>query len=244
MSKAEAGEVYRPCRRLSVTACSSLKAVPGGSNEQMKILIASNNPDKRAEMERLMKGLPVEIVSPTEFPDAPRVREDSDTFQENAAKKATELALHSGLHTVADDSGLCVDALGGKPGVLSARYAGLRGTYSDVCKKVLIHMRSVPDGQRTARFECHVAFSDPEGNVVLRAAGICEGAITRQPRGGRGFGYDPVFLYPPAGKTFAQMLPDEKDNCSHRGRALREFKQKLKLFLEEGSPADAGGEPG
>lgn len=197
----------------------------------VKILIASANPDKRAELEKLLSGLPVEVTSLAEFPDAPEVVEDGETFEQNAAKKAAEIAQYSGLHTVADDSGLCVDVLDGAPGLLSARYAGPRGTYRDICKKLLAAMRSVPDRERTARFECHVAFADPEGNILLTARGSVEGVITRQMRGGRGFGYDPVFLYPPAGKTFAQMTPEEKNKSSHRAAAMRAFGEKLKRCL-------------
>jgi XTP/dITP diphosphohydrolase len=197
----------------------------------VKILLASANPDKQAELRKLLEGLPIEVLSLAEFPDAPHVVENGETFEENAAKKAIEIAEFSDLHTVADDSGLCVDALDGAPGVLSARYAGRHGTYRDVCRKLMMAMRYVPDGERTARFICHIAFSDPEGNILLTAKGTVEGSITRQMRGGRGFGYDPVFLYPPAGKTFAQMTPEEKNRVSHRARAIEEFREKLKGFL-------------
>ncbi|MDP6439519.1 MAG: RdgB/HAM1 family non-canonical purine NTP pyrophosphatase [Candidatus Brocadiia bacterium] len=198
----------------------------------MKILLASANPDKRAEMETLLEGLPVEIVSLADYPDAPRVVEDRETFEGNAAKKASEFAQFTGLHAVADDSGLCVDVLDGAPGVMSARFAGRKGNYRDVCKKLMSLMRYVPDGQRGARFECHIAFSDPDGDILLRASGTCEGIITRQMRGGKGFGYDPVFLYPSAGKTFAQMLPEEKNKFSHRARAIEAFRPALAEFLE------------
>jgi len=201
----------------------------------MRIVIASANPDKRQEMEDLLEGLPVEVVSLEDFPGAPEVLEDGDTFEENAAKKAAVIAQFTGLHAVADDSGLCVDALGGAPGLMSARFAGPRGTYRAVCKKLLAYMRAVPDGERTAHFECHIAFSDPEGSIVLTATGTCEGLITRQMRGGRGFGYDPVFLHSAAGKTFAQMLPEEKNKVSHRGRAMVSFREKLGLLLEGGN---------
>ena len=199
----------------------------------MKLLIASNNPDKRAEMQTLLEGMPVEIVSLADFPDAPDVKEDGDTFQENAAKKACEMARYTGLHSVADDSGLCVDALDGAPGVMSARYAGRKGTYRDVCRKLLRAMRNVPDGERRAHFECHIALADPDGNVLLMVEGVCEGVIVRQPRGSRGFGYDPVFLYQSAGKTFAQMMPEEKHKFSHRGAAMREFREKLNALLAD-----------
>lgn len=199
--------------------------------EIVKILVASANADKREEIEKLLNGLPVEIVSLAEFPDAPHVIEDGETFQENAAEKARRMAEFAGMHAVADDSGLCVDALDGAPGIRSARFAGRGATGRDLCRKLLAYMRGVPDAERAARFECHIAFSDPEGNIALTAHGACEGAITRQTRGGKGFGYDPVFLYPPAGKTFAQMLPEEKNKVSHRGRAIREFRRELETFL-------------
>jgi len=198
----------------------------------VKLLIASNNPDKAEELRHLLEGLPVEVLSPEDFPGLPEIEENGETFEENATRKAVETALLTRHHTVADDSGLCVDALGGAPGVYSARYAGPNGTYRDVCRKLLREMRHVPNAERTAHFECHVAFADPDGNVVFTTEGTCEGAITRQRRGGRGFGYDPVFLYPRAGKTFAQMTPDEKHKVSHRGEAMREFREKLAEFLE------------
>ena len=197
----------------------------------MKIVLASANPDKRVEMEELLEGLPVELASVADFPGAPEVVEDGETFERNAAKKASQIAVWTGLHAVADDSGLCVDILDGAPGVKSARFAGPHGTYRDICRKLLGYLRYVPDSNRMARFECHIAFSDPEGNILLTARGVCEGTITRQMRGGRGFGYDPVFLYPPAGKTFAQMLPAEKHAVSHRGMAIREFCEKLTDYL-------------
>jgi len=199
----------------------------------MKILVASANPDKRAELETLLEDLPVEILSLEDYPDAPKVTEDGETFEQNAAKKAVAMASYTGLHAVADDSGICVDALDGAPGVMSARYAGRHATYRVLCKKLLREMRLVHDGERGARFECHIAFADPEGSILLTTKGVCEGTITRHMRGGRGFGYDPVFLYTRAGKTFAQMLPDEKNKCSHRARAILEFREKLRDWLAQ-----------
>ncbi|MFP4176097.1 MAG: RdgB/HAM1 family non-canonical purine NTP pyrophosphatase [Planctomycetota bacterium] len=198
----------------------------------MELLIATNNPDKYAEMRELMSDLPVDLFSLEDFPHTPEVEEDRPTFAGNAAKKASEMARLTRMHAVADDSGLCVDALDGAPGVYSARYAGESGTYRDVCQKLLRQMRDVNDNERGAHFECHIALSDPDGNIRLRTQGRCEGAITRQRRGGRGFGYDPVFLYLEAGKTFAQMMPEEKHKFSHRGEALREFKPKFEEYLE------------
>jgi len=203
-----------------------------GKGRSMKILVASANPEKRAELEKMLEGLPVELISPADLPDAPEVVEDGDTFGDNAAKKASEMARWSGLHAVADDSGLCVDALDGAPGIRSARFAGRHRSYRDLCKRLLEFMRLVPERDRTARFECHIAFSNPDGEVVLTAEGVCEGAITRRMRGGRGFGYDPVFLYTPAGKTFAQMLPEEKNAVSHRAEAMLQLREKLAEYLE------------
>lgn len=206
----------------------------------MKILIASTNVNKSAELTAMLNDLPVELLSLEDFPDAPEVKETGATFEQNAAKKAIELALYSGLHALADDSGLCVDALNGAPGVRSARYAGPNRADVELSKKVLRLMRYTQDGERAAHFECHIALADPDGNVVLTAAGVCEGLITRQMRGGRGFGYDPVFLYPPAGKTFAQMTPQEKNKLSHRARAIEQFRERLIEFLQErGSDPDA-----
>ncbi len=199
----------------------------------MKLLVATNNSDKYREMEELLTDLPVNLHSLQEFPEAPEVEEDRDTFAGNAAKKASEMARLTQMPAVADDSGLCVDALDGAPGVYSARYAGPNGTYRDVCKKLIREMRRVPDGKRQAHFTCQIAMADAEGNIRLRAEGKCEGKIIREMRGGRGFGYDPVFLYLPAGKTFAQMVPEEKHKFSHRGKAMRAFCKKLSQFIED-----------
>lgn len=212
----------------------------------MKLLIATNNIDKYTEMEQILEGLEIELYSLEDFPNAPEVKEDRPTFAGNAAKKASEMAQFTGMHAMADDSGLCVDALDGAPGVYSARYAGKHATYRDLCRKLLREMRGVPDGQRQAHFECHVALADPEGNIRLRTEGRCEGKITRQRRGGRGFGYDPVFLYLPAGKTFAQMMSEEKHKFSHRGKAVRAFEEKLEQYMDnpEQFPPETDEAPG
>ena len=202
--------------------------------------MASTNVNKLAELAAMLKDLPVELLSLEDFPDAPQVQETGTTFEQNAAKKASEIALYSGLHAMADDSGLCVEALDGAPGVRSARYAGPNRPDVERTRKVLRLMRYTQDGERAARFECHIALADPEGSIVLTAAGTCDGLITRQMRGGRGFGYDPIFLYPPAGKTFAQMTPEEKNKFSHRARAIGQFRERLIEFLHRpGSDSDA-----
>ena len=203
----------------------------------MRLLVASANADKSAEMQAILSDLPVEIASLAEFADAPSVVEDGVTFLENATKKAREIAIFSGLCTVADDSGLCVDALGGRPGVLSSRYAGPDPTTEKLCKKLLEEMAGTPPGQRGACFYCFVAFADAQGNTLFTVSGECRGSITREMRGTGGFGYDPVFLFPPAGETFAEMTPDEKNRVSHRGRALGKFRARFLDFLaSQGKP--------
>ncbi|MHC4481901.1 MAG: non-canonical purine NTP pyrophosphatase, partial [Planctomycetota bacterium] len=152
----------------------------------------------------------------------------------NAAKKASTLARALGLHAVADDSGLFVDALGGRPGVRSARYAGPEPTAEKLCARLLGEMENVPDGERTAHFRCCIAMADATGQVVLTASGRVAGRLTRKMRGTGGFGYDAVFLYGSAAKTFAEMSPAAKNAVSHRGRALRQFRERFEEFIRAG----------
>jgi XTP/dITP diphosphohydrolase len=191
----------------------------------MRLLIATTNPGKCREMKALLAGLPVEILTLRDFPDAPEVIEDAETPEGNAARKACELALACQVHAVADDSGLFVDALDGRPGVRSARYAGPNPTSLSLCTKLLEEMRGVPVGKRGAHFRCCIAMADPTGRVALTASGRCEGRITAEMRGDGGFGYDPVFRYEAAGRTFAEMSPEDKNTVSHRGRALSDFRR-------------------
>lgn len=198
----------------------------------MKLLIATTNPGKLGEMQALLAGLPVEVLTLSDFPDAPEVIEDRATPAENAAKKASETARACQVHTVADDSGLFVDALDGRPGVRSARYAGPNPTSLSLCTKLLDQMRDVPAEQRGAHFLCCIAMAGPAGDIVLTASGRCDGRITCEMRGEGGFGYDPVFHYEPAGKTFAELSPEEKNAVSHRGRALARFRQQLSDHMD------------
>jgi len=197
----------------------------------MKLLIATRNAGKRREMAALLAGLPVDVASLDEFPDAPEVVEDGETLEANAAKKAGQVAAACGVHAVADDSGLFVDALDGRPGVLSARYAGVSPGSPAFCDRLLEEMRDVPAGRRGAHFRCCIAMADPTGRIVLTASGRCSGVITRQARGGGGFGYDPVFYYEPKGRTFAELPAEEKNAVSHRGHALAEFRRRLAGLL-------------
>ncbi len=185
-----------------------------------KLLIATNNPGKAREYRALLADLPVEITFPAQEGLALEVEETGETFAANARLKAVAFAQASGLPALADDSGLEVDALGGAPGVRSARYAGPGATDADRTRKLLAALADVPPGRRTARFRCVVALAWPDG-VVQTAEGVCEGEIGFEPRGAHGFGYDPVFLVAGyGGRTMAELPPAEKNRISHRARAV------------------------
>ncbi len=196
-----------------------------------KVLIATTNQGKVQEIRNLVKGLPALFLSLSEVPDIPEVVEDGATFEENALKKARMMAYSTGIVTLADDSGLCVDALDGRPGVHSARYAGDNASDEEKYLRVLEEMADVPDPARSARFVCAVALVAPDGEENL-FRGVCEGRITREPRGSSGFGYDPIFYFEEAGCTFAQMDQESKNRVSHRGRALRQFAEFLRKLAE------------
>lgn len=193
----------------------------------MKLLVATRNAGKLRELAKLLSIEGVELVGLDAFPDAPEVVEDTDTFEGNAIKKASELARATGLPTLADDSGLEVDALGGAPGVLSARYAGDDATYADNVAKLLRELQQHPGAARTARFRTVAVVAHPDGCEVV-AEGVVDGHIIDEPRGEGGFGYDPVFVPVDGdGSTFAQMDADSKNAISHRGRAFRALAEKL-----------------
>lgn len=184
----------------------------------MKLLIATRNAHKMSEIAAILNWPGVEPVSVADIVDAPDVVEDGLTFEANAVKKADALARATGMFALADDSGLEVDALGGAPGVYSARYAGEPADYAANNRKLLEEMRGRAD--RSARFRCVMALSTPSGES-LTVEGACEGTITRRPRGKRGFGYDPVFVPARYSETFAEMTADLKNRISHRAAALR-----------------------
>ncbi len=196
-----------------------------------KLLIATKNKGKIEEIRALLKDIPILLLPLSSFPDLPDVLEDGATFHENALKKARIIAHSSGLATIADDSGLCIDALDGRPGVLSARYAGEGATDTEKCTRILEEMENVPDGLRAARFVCIIALVTPQGEAKA-FEGTCEGRIIREMRGTAGFGYDPIFYYPDSGCTFAEMDSEEKNRVSHRGRALHELRNYLKELAE------------
>ncbi len=195
-----------------------------------KILIATTNTGKVREISDLVKGLPIEFVSLADFPDVPEVVEDGATFEENALKKARFVSAATGLPTLADDSGLCVDALDGRPGVHSARYAGPQSSDQDKYMKIIEEMNGVPDYLRSARFVCVLALVLPSGEEHL-FRGVCEGRITHEPVGAGGFGYDPIFFYEEAGRAFGEMPREKKNEVSHRGRALLKFSEFCKTLM-------------
>ncbi len=198
----------------------------------MRLLIATGNAGKKREFARLLATLPCEVVGLDDLGLANDVEESGATFAENALLKARAYAARSGLLTLADDSGLEVDALGGAPGVQSARYGGPclddRGRY----ELLLANLRAVPDERRTARFRCTIALVAPNGREAT-AEGACEGRIVHAPRGEHGFGYDPVFWVASEGCTMAELPPERKNVISHRAVAARQALHILQAWLHE-----------
>ena len=197
-----------------------------------RLLLATNNAGKVAEFRQLLAGCGWELVTPAELGLTMQVEETGQTYAENATLKAVEYVRACGLVTLADDSGLEVDALDGRPGVLSARYAGADRTDQERVQALLEELAGVPDDERTARFRCVIAIADTTGRVEL-VDGAIEGRIGHEPRGENGFGYDPIFLLPDRGMTTAELPPDEKNAISHRGAAAREALVVLKRMLRE-----------
>ncbi len=199
----------------------------------IKLLVATNNPGKIREYLEMLADLPLSITFPALEEMHLHVVESGRTFDENARIKALAFAQASGLLTLADDSGLEVDALGGAPGVHSARYAGPDATDIDRNQKLLAELADIAPEQRSARFRCVVALAQPDGTVHI-AEGTCEGEIGLSPRGAHGFGYDPVFIVQgQGGLTMAELQPEVKNQISHRGRALRAARPILHEFLAE-----------
>ncbi len=197
------------------------------------MLVATNNPGKVEEYEELLAGLPLELTYPAQEGLDIEVAETGGSFTENATLKATAYARASGLLTLADDSGLEVDALGGEPGIRSARYAGKGASDEDRYQLLLEKLREVPWEERTARFRCVIAVATPEGQVH-NAEGSCEGIIAFAPKGEHGFGYDPVFYFPEYGMTMAELPPEIKNQISHRARAAQGARKILEEGLEVG----------
>jgi XTP/dITP diphosphohydrolase len=193
-----------------------------------RIVLASNNPGKVREFNQLLSDAELEVVPQSTF-SVPEIEETGLTFVENAILKARNAAQHTGLPAIADDSGLEVDALGGAPGIYSARYAGAGASDLDNLEKLLDALRDVDDAQRSARFQCLMVYmrhaQDPTPRIFQ---GTWEGRILRQPHGSGGFGYDPVFLVPEVNRASAELPPEVKNRLSHRGQALRQLVSSLR----------------
>jgi len=195
----------------------------------LTLVIATKNRGKIAEISALLKSFPVVIKNLDDFGPIPPVEEDGNTFDENAYKKASFTARVLGLPALADDSGLVVDALGGAPGVLSARFAGENASDEQRCRKLLDEMAGKKN--RIAAFECVISIAVPTG-PALSYDGRCEGVLTDKPSGSNGFGYDPIFFFPPLKKTFAELTREEKSRVSHRGMALGEIQREFSKVLD------------
>lgn len=194
----------------------------------LTLVIATRNPGKTREIRDILKDFPIAVKNLDDFGPIPEVEEDGLTFDENAYKKSSFTARILGMPALADDSGLCVDALGGAPGVRSARYAGENATDAENCKKLLAEMQGKEN--RRAAFQCVISLAVPTG-AALTYEGRCEGVLLESPRGENGFGYDPLFLFPELGRTFAEIPQAEKSRVSHRGKALGELRGEFDKIL-------------
>lgn len=195
-----------------------------------ELIIATKNRDKEGEIKRILKGLGIKIVSLGLYPDCPDVREGYLSFRDNAIRKAMVVSKFTKKVALADDSGLETDALGGKPGIRSSRYAGKGATYEDNNRKLLKALSGKKACQRGAQFKCVIALCDYP-RVVGTVEGIARGRIALQPRGKNGFGYDPVFILPKYKKTFAQLSPRLKNRISHRAKALKKSRLLIKEYF-------------
>ena len=195
----------------------------------MKMILATHNRDKCAEMNAILGEISIELLSLDDFPDIDEIVEDGNTLEENALIKARTAYKMTNLSSWADDTGLEVDALNGEPGIYSARYAGETCSYSDNVNKLLKNMENIPTEKRTARFQTAIAFVDV--NMELVSGGIVEGKITTEPKGFGGFGYDPVFYVLEKGKTYSEMNMTEKNQISQRGNAIQNMIKLLQSHL-------------
>ncbi len=189
----------------------------------MQLVLATNNQDKIKEMKNLLDDLPITIMTRDDFLEFPDIEETGTTLEENSLLKAKAIYDFTGLPTLADDTGLEVDALGGAPGVYSSRYAGEDVTYTDNNKKLIAELKDIPIEKRTARFRCVMTICWDEQQVET-VDGIAEGLIAESLNGSEGFGYDPIFFYPPSQKLFSEMTIEEKNIISHRGLALQKVR--------------------
>ncbi|WP_026581857.1 XTP/dITP diphosphatase [Bacillus sp. J33] len=195
-----------------------------------EVIIATKNAGKAREFERMFKPLGYEVKTLLDYPGFQDVEETGSTFEENAILKAETVSKELGRMVIADDSGLMVDALGGRPGIYSARYAGEEKNDQKNMDKILKEMENTPENSRQARFYCALAIAAP-GRETLTVAGTCEGSILRGKRGTHGFGYDPIFFAEEKGKAMAELKPEEKSEISHRAKALKKLEEVLPAFL-------------
>lgn len=198
------------------------------------LVLGTRNGKKRQELEELLALPALALKTLHEFPHAPAVVEDAETFLGNAAKKAVTLARALNQWVLGEDSGLVVDAIGGAPGILSARYAGEPTDDERNNDKLLAALDAVPDPERTAHYVCTAVIADPSGQVCAQAEGRCHGRIVRHRRGTGGFGYDPLFLIPEQNQTFGELAASYKQQHSHRAAAMRALRPQLERLIEEG----------
>jgi len=197
----------------------------------MEILVATRNAGKVREIRKALRGLGFRIHSLRDFRNVPEVEEDGKTFSENALKKARFYSKIYGRLALSDDSGLEVDFLRGAPGIYSARFAGAKASDLENNLKLLRQMEGVPPSKRTARFQCAIAIVSPDGREAV-VEGKCSGRVGLKEVGRRGFGYDPLFIFPRLGRTMAQLTLEEKNEVSHRGKALRKLRKVIRNFLK------------
>lgn len=195
-----------------------------------QLLIATNNAGKVAELRSMITDIPIEIVGLDSFAECAEVPETGDTFDQNARLKAVGYAKQTGIVALADDSGLEVSALGGRPGVLSARYGGAETSFTEKINLLLNEIVQTGDTDRRARFVCSIAIASPGGEILFSADGVCDGSIAEMPRGTGGFGYDPVFIPDGYELTFGELRAREKHKISHRGRAFLQIMPFLRRF--------------
>ena len=197
-----------------------------------QIVLGSRNQKKIGEIAELFAPHGIDLIGVRDFPDVPDVVEDGDSFAANAAKKATEVARLLNRWVIAEDSGLCVDALGGAPGIFSARYAGEHGADANNNEKLLRELAPIPSEKRTAYYVCYAVLSDPTGQVRLSSEGRCGGRILTQYLGEHGFGYDPLFLVQEFHQTFGQLSPAVKRHISHRAKAFERLIPQIQRLFE------------
>jgi XTP/dITP diphosphohydrolase len=199
--------------------------------ETSGIVIGTHNKNKKNEIRKILNGMSLTLLDLEDFDDAPDIIEDGVTFEENAAKKALQLAGFCNMCVMADDSGLEVDALDKRPGVFSSRYCGEDTGYEEKCLNLFEELKDVPFDKRTARFRCAIALAEP-GKLHFVVEASCEGLINTKPLGMNGFGYDPIFYVPEYKQTMAELGSNVKNRISHRALALELFKERLKEFMK------------